>query len=88
MLVKTDALKEKPFTVPESLTRFRFENHVNCGNTMMVHGRGGSGKSGVILQTSLWGHKSGWVVITVPDAKHWTHSEEDFERHDDTGLFL
>lgn len=80
--------KGNAFPSTEALKRFRFKDHIGCTSTYILYGDEGSGKSGVLMQASMWAHKSGWIVATVPSAYDWTQKGMTIKRHHDTGLYL
>jgi len=48
----------------------------------------GTGKSGVLLYLTMWAHKAGWLVLSVPSMFTWTQIACKTERHNSAGLFL
>ena len=52
----------------------------------LFSGRRGTGKTGVLLMVTMWAHKAGWVVVSMPSCFDITKGEEEVTRHHDSGL--
>eukprot|EP01017_Pseudomicrothorax_dubius_P033825 TRINITY_DN4568_c0_g1_i3.p1 TRINITY_DN4568_c0_g1~~TRINITY_DN4568_c0_g1_i3.p1 ORF type:complete len:684 (+),score=196.56 TRINITY_DN4568_c0_g1_i3:126-2177(+) len=76
-----------PRPLPEVLRKFG-PGFFGFNSGLLLHGRHGAGKSGVLYYASMWAHKKGWVVMSVPSAYRLTWGPYDVKRHHDTGLYL
>lgn len=59
-------------------------------SNFFLHGDKGAGKSGVHAYVTAWAHENKWVVVSIPQGRHWCktyHGEIQLDRHPN-GLYL
>lgn len=56
--------------------------------SMFLGGEGGTGKSMILLYLSMLAHKSGWIVVNVPNAYKWTHDTKAKYPRAHNGLYV
>lgn len=74
--------------LPEPLKSFGYKEMVGFNSNILLYGDKGTGKSGILNYIAAWGWQNNWILLKIPSAHRLTQEKIDFERHEETRLFL
>ena len=81
-----------PRWLPKNMRQFGNKKFSGFNSGALIHGRSGTGKSALLLLSTMWAYRNNWVVLLVPDGYKLTNArpepEYQFHWHKKTGLFM
>lgn len=74
--------------LPAPLQKHMLPGFTSLASNVLVWGRQGSGKSGLLYGVTLWAIKSDWLVIKLPSARAVTHARWRMRRDHASRLYV
>ena len=85
-------LDEEPFNFdknPHMSEKYGLNDFNSYNSNLLLYGREGSGKSGVLMSVTMWARYNDWVIFKMPSAFAVTQSRvEDLDRHEKSRLYV
>lgn len=73
---------------PSSMSKLELGSFAGLSTDMLLWGRQGCGKSGVLFAVTMWAHQNGWFVVKLPSVRALTHSKWTVRRDENSRLYL
>lgn len=74
--------------LPAPLGKFMPESFTAFTSNMLLWGRHGCGKSGVLYAVTMWAIESDWLVVKLPSARAVTQAPSRMRRDPDSRLYI